>query len=165
MSVLLPAGWVPGSGWVSPTNCRACRCSFLLGAFQIRGGSAPRPAAHVGAPSCWVGSRFGVGQPHELPRMSVVLPAGWVPGSGWVSPTNCRACRWSFLLGGFQVRGGSAPRTAAHVGGPSCWVGSRFGVGQPHELPRMSVVLPAGWVPGSRSDAHTSELQSPYEIV
>src|SRR6266487_1138150 len=97
MSVVLPAGWVPGSGWVSPTNCRACRWSFLLGGFQVRGGSAPRTAAHVGGPSCWVGSRFGVGQPHELPRMSVVLPAGWVPGSGWVSPTNCRACRCSFL--------------------------------------------------------------------
>jgi hypothetical protein len=56
------------------TKCRASRCSFLLGGFRVR-----------------------VGQPHELPRIAVLLPAGWVPGSG-----------------------GSAPRTAAHRGTPSC---------------------------------------------
>jgi hypothetical protein len=63
------------------TKCRASRCSFLLGGFRVR-----------------------VGQPHELPRIAVLLPAGWVPGSG-----------------------GSAPRSAAHRGAPSCWVGSGFG--------------------------------------
>jgi hypothetical protein len=35
--------------------------------------------------------------------------------------TKCRASRYSFLLGGFRVR-----------------------VGQPHELPRIAVLLPAG---------------------
>jgi hypothetical protein len=40
-------------GWVSPTNCRASRCSL---------------------PAGWVPVR--VGQPHELPRITVLLPAG-----------------------------------------------------------------------------------------
>ena len=58
---------------------------------------SPLSAAHHGAPFLLGGFRVRVGQPHELPRITV-LPSCWVgSGFGWVSPTNCRASRCSFL--------------------------------------------------------------------
>ncbi len=71
--------------WRGPsTKCRACRCSFLLGGFQVRGGSAPRTAAHVGAPSC----RYLL---RDTSAGCIRQISGWHAWSGKVSEMSPRA--------------------------------------------------------------------------